>query len=155
MLRRRIAIVIVLAACLGVAAAKDIAVVSNKANATGALTLAELAKLCKGSINQWADGKPASCVIRQPGSLAMKVVLDKVYSSSAEDLVTIIEKANRGRTDHPAIVVVDTDAALVKKVESTPGAIGLVDVYSITGGVNVLRIGGKLPLEPGYSIHGN
>jgi hypothetical protein len=31
----------------------------------------------------------------------------------------------------------------------------LVDVYSITGGVNVLKIGGKLPLEPGYSLHGN
>jgi hypothetical protein len=30
-----------------------------------------------------------------------------------------------------------------------------VDVYSINGGINVLKIGGKLPLEPGYPLHGN
>jgi len=48
-----------------------------------------------------------------------------------------------------------SDEALVEKVESTPGTVGLVDVYSITGGVNVLRASGKLPLEPGYPLHGN
>ena len=66
----------------------------------------------------------------------------------------MIAAANHGKT-HPAIVVVDSDEALVKKVESTPGAVGLVDVYSITGGVTVVRVGGKLPLEPGYVLHGN
>jgi hypothetical protein len=40
-------------------------------------------------------------------------------------------------------------------VESTPGAIGLVDIYSITGAVQVIKIGGKLPLESGYLLHGN
>jgi hypothetical protein len=33
--------------------------------------------------------------------------------------------------------------------------VGLVDVYSINGGVTVLKVGGKLPLEPGYALHGN
>jgi hypothetical protein len=40
-------------------------------------------------------------------------------------------------------------------VESMPGAVGLVDVYSITGSVSVVKIGGKLPLESGYQLHGN
>ena len=35
------------------------------------------------------------------------------------------------------------------------GAVGLVDVYSITGAVKVVKIGGKLPLESGYPLHGN
>jgi hypothetical protein len=56
---------------------------------------------------------------------------------------------------HPAIIVVDTDEAVLTKVETTPGAAGLVDVYSITSGVQVLKVGGKLPLEPGYPLHGN
>jgi len=33
--------------------------------------------------------------------------------------------------------------------------VGLVDVYAITGGVTVVKVGGKLPLEPGYALHGN
>ena len=66
-----------------------------------------------------------------------------------------ITAAIHGRTNHPAIIVVASDEALVEKVESTPGTVGLVDVYSITGGVNVLRASGKLPLEPGYPLHGN
>ena len=52
-------------------------------------------------------------------------------------------------------MIVNSDDALVKKVESTPGAVGLVDVYSITSGVVVIKISGKLPLEPGYLLHGN
>jgi hypothetical protein len=44
---------------------------------------------------------------------------------------------------------------VVKKVESLSGAVGVVDVYSISGGVTVVKVGGKLPLEPGYPLHGN
>jgi hypothetical protein len=51
--------------------------------------------------------------------------------------------------------VVESDQAAVKKVESTPGGIGLLDVYSIRGGVTVLKVGGKLPLEPGYPLPRN
>jgi hypothetical protein len=40
-------------------------------------------------------------------------------------------------------------------VESLPGAVGLIDIYSITSGVNVVKVNGKLPLEPGYVLHGN
>jgi ABC-type phosphate transport system substrate-binding protein len=137
-----------------VAAAKDIAVISHKGNSVTSLTVADLAKLCKGQTARWSDGKPVTCVIRQPGSPEMKVVLEKVYSVGTEDLVSTIATANRGRT-HPAILVVDSNDELVKKVQSLPGSLGMVDVYSITGGVNVIRVGGKLPLEPGYPIHGN
>ena len=63
--------------------------------------------------------------------------------------------ANHNRQNHPAIVVAESDEAVVKKVESTPGSVGLVDVYAITGGVTVVRVGSKLPLEPGYVLHGN
>ncbi len=67
----------------------------------------------------------------------------------------LITAANHSRVNHPAIVVVDSDEAVVKKVGSSPGAVGLVDVYAITGSVKVVRVGGKLPLEPGYLLHGN
>jgi ABC-type phosphate transport system substrate-binding protein len=52
-------------------------------------------------------------------------------------------------------VVATSDEDLVNRVASTPGAIGVVDVYSINSSVAVVKIGGKLPLEPGYLLHGN
>jgi ABC-type phosphate transport system substrate-binding protein len=85
----------------------------------------------------------------------MKVVLEKVYGMSVRDLNSLIVTSNDRRSSHPAIVVATSDEELVDKVASTPGAIGVVDVYSINSSVAVVKIGGKLPLEPGYLSHGN
>jgi hypothetical protein len=136
------------------AAAKDLAVISNKSNTVQAMTLADLAKVCKGQSNRWPDGKAVVFITRSPALPEMHLLLDKIYGMPKDDVMALIANANR-RNDHPAIMIVDTDEALVKKVESTPGAVGLVDVYSISGGVTVVKIAGKLPLEPGYPLHGN
>ena len=127
---------------------------SVRAQETPAL-MQMLAKICKGQTNRWQDGKPVTLVVRDPASQEMKVVLQKVYELPKEDVSALITSANHSRQNHPAIIVVDSDEALVKKVESTPGSVGLVDVYAITGGVTVMRIDNKLPLEPGYLLHGN
>ena len=137
------------------AAAKDLALVSNKGNDTAGISLQDLVKACKGQTSRWPDGKPLTVVILDPDSAEMKLVLQKIYESSAEQVKTLISTANHGRANHPAIIVVGSDEALVQKVEALPGAIGLVDVYSITGRVAVVRVAGKLPLEPGYALHGN
>lgn len=137
------------------AAAKDIALISNKSNHVDGVSLPELVKICKGQTNHWQDGKPVTLVIRDPTSAEMKLVLQKIYAMPKEDVSGLIASANHNRQNHPAIIVVDSDEALVKKVESAPGAVGLVDVYAITSGVTVMRVDSKLPLEPGYALHGN
>jgi ABC-type phosphate transport system substrate-binding protein len=140
---------------LNTAQAKDLALISNKANSVEEVAMPELIKICKGQMNKWTDGKPVTLVIRDPASPEMRIVLEKVYVASKDDVAALIAGANHNRVNHPAIIVVESDEAVVKKVESTPGAVGLVDVYAITGGVTVLKLGGKLPLEPGYALHGN
>jgi hypothetical protein len=135
--------------------AKDMALVSNKANSVTTITMPELVKICKGETRRWPDGKPVTFITRDPAAADMKLVLDKIYGIPKSELNNVIAAANHGRVNHPAILVVDSDASLVQKVESTPGAVGLVDVYSITSGVAVVRIGGKLPFEAGYPLHGN
>jgi ABC-type phosphate transport system substrate-binding protein len=137
------------------ASARDLALVSHKANTVTAVTMPDLIKICKGQTNRWPDGKPVTLITRDPAAPEMKMVLEKVYGTSKEEAAAAITAANRGRVNHPAIVIVGSDEILVRKVETTPGAVGLVDVYSITGGVNVVRVSGKLPLEPGYPLHGN
>ena len=140
---------------LNTAQAKDLALISNKSKSVEEVAMPELVKICKGQMNKWTDGKPVTLVMRDPASPEMRIALEKIYAASKDEVAGIIASANHNRVNHPAIIVVESDDAVVKKVESTPGAVGLVDVYAITGGVTVLRIGGKLPLEPGYALHGN
>ena len=153
--QRIFAIVLVVMGWTAMAASRDIALVSDKSNTVTAVTLPDLIKICKGQANHWPDGRAVTFFTRSPDSPEMKLVLEKIYGLPKGEVPAIIAAANHGRTNHPAIVVVDSDEVLVKKVESTPGAVGLVDVYSITGGVTVVRVAGKLPLEPGYVLHGN
>lgn len=153
--RRVFLLSLMLLACAGCSLAKDLAVVANKGNTVTTVTMADLVKICKGQSNRWPDGKPVTFITRNPSSPDMKIVLEKVYAMSKEDVAAVIAAANHGRTNHPAIMVVETDEEVVNKVQSIPGAVGLVDVYSINGGVMVMKLGGKLPLEPGYPLHGN
>ncbi len=149
----RVSIFVIISASL--ASARDLALVSNKTNAVGTITLPELVKVCKAQTNHWPDGKPVTFVMRSPSLPAMKVVLEKVYGMSEREVDGLIVTSNHGHPNHPAIVVATSDEELVNKVASVPGAIGVVDVYSINSSVAVVKIAGKLPLEPGYLLHGN
>jgi len=149
----RISIFLLISASL--ASARDIALVSNKSNAVSAMSVSDLVKVCKAQNNHWPDGKPVTFIMRSPAAPEMKLVLEKVYSMSENEVNGLIVSSNHGRSNHPAILVVSSDEELVNKVASLPGAIGVVDVYSINSSVAIIKIAGKLPLEPGYLLHGN
>jgi len=154
-LRRRLTIALVVLSGSGLASARDLALVSNKGNEVTTITMAELVRICKGQTDRWPDGRPVVLLMRDPTLPEMKLVLEKVYGTTPEAVNDLIVAANHGRTNHPAVIVVNSDADVVKRVASTPGAVGLVDVYSINSAVEVVKIGGKLPLGPGYPLHGN
>jgi hypothetical protein len=137
------------------AQAKDVALIANKGSSVSTVSMADLVKLCKAQTAHWPDGKGVTLVVRDPGSPDMKMVLEKVYSMSSSAVNDLIAAANHERGAHATIVVVASDDDLVHKVAATPGAVGLVDVYAINSSVDVLKIGGKLPFEPGYPLHGN
>ena len=147
--------VLFVALAASLAAARDLAVISNKTNGVNAMTMPDLVKVCKAQTNRWPDGKPVTLIVRAPGTPEMKMVLEKIYELPESEVKDLIASANHGRANHPAVMVVQSDEDLVNKVASIPGAIGVVDVYSINSSVEVLKLGGKLPLEPGYALHGN
>lgn len=148
-------VLLFLAASVSLAMARDLAVVSNKANAVSALAVPDLVKVCKAQSNRWPDGKPVTFIMRAPASPEMKLVLEKIYELPEVQVKELIAAANHGRTNHPAIIVADSDEDLVNKVASIPGAVGVVDVYAINSSVAVVKLAGKLPLQPGYLLHGN
>jgi ABC-type phosphate transport system substrate-binding protein len=137
------------------AAARDLALVSNKANTVDVVSAPELVKICKAQTERWPDGKPVTFVMRSPSVPEMELMLEKIYGMSEKEVSSLIVTSNHARPGHPAIFIATSDEELVNKVASTPGAVGVVDVYSINSSVAVIKIGGKLPLEPGYLLHGN
>ena len=151
-----IALVILFMAASGsLAAARDLALISNKTNGVNALTLADLTKVCKAETSHWPDGKAVTFIMRAPAALEMRIVLEKVYELSEGQVKALVATANHGRAGHPWIVIADSDEDLVNRVASIPGAVGIVDVYAINSSVSVIKVGGKLPLEAGYPLHGN
>jgi len=153
---RKIIIGLLLAAAsVSLASARDLAVVSNKANSLATLSLPDLVKVCKAQTNRWPDGKPVTLIMRAPSAPEMKLFLEKVYELPEAQVKDLIVSANHGRNNHPAIMIVESDEDLVNKVASIPGAVGIVDVYAINSSVSVVKLAGKLPLEPGYLLHGN
>jgi len=153
--RRVLAVGLFLAVSVSLAEARDLAVIANKANTVTTMALPDLVKICKAQTSRWPDGKPVTFIMRAPSAQGMKIVLEKVYELPEAQVKELIAAANHGRANHPAILVVESDEDLVNKVASIPGAVGVVDVYAINSSVAVVKLGGKLPLEPGYLLHGN
>ncbi len=129
--------------------AKQLVIVVDKANTITNLTASELVKIFNAHSRTWPDGTPITVVMRDPSSAEMQLVLRKLLSMTPEEAHAFIQ-AHR-----PAIMVADSDDAVLRFVSTTPGAIGVVDLYSLTQGVNVLKIDGKLPVEQGYLLRGN
>lgn len=129
--------------------AKQLAIVSDKGNTTSNLTAAELVKIFNAHNRNWPDGRPITVVMRDPSSADMQLVLRKLFNMTPEQARTFVE-AHRD-----LIMVADSDDAVLRFVSTSRGAIGVVDLYSLTQDVNVMKIDGKLPVEQGYLLRGN
>jgi len=135
-----------------VAAIKNLAVVMSTGSKLSDVPLADLSKLCKGLQKAWPDGKSFTLVIKNPESPEMRVAVQKLFGDPSGDPKTAIAKLNESRV---TVKIVGSDEELLRVVESTPGAVGILDVYSINSSVKVLRVDGKLPFDVGYALKGN
>jgi len=135
-----------------VAAIKNMAVVIAAGSKLSDVPLAELVKFCKGTQKTWPDGKTFTLVIKNPESAEMRVAIQKLFGDAGGDIKAAIAKANES---HLTVRIVGSDEDLLRAVETIPGAVGILDVYSINSSVKVLRVDGKLPFDVGYALKGN
>ena len=148
--RRLVLVLLVWVALLPCAVqAKQFAIVSDKANTTSNLSASELVKIFNVHSHSWPDGKPITIVMRDPSSADMQLVVRKLLNMTPEQAHAFVV-AHRD-----AIMIADSDDAVMRFVSTSHGAIGVVDLYSLTQDVNVLKIDGKLPVEQGYLLRGN
>ena len=131
---------------------KNMAVVVSVGSKLNDVSLADLARLCKGLQRTWPDGKNFTLVIKDPESPDMRVAAQKLFGVAPGEVKALIAKLNEPRL---TVRIVENDEDLLRTVEATPGAVGIVDVYSINSSVKVLRVDGKLPFDLGYPLKGN
>jgi ABC-type phosphate transport system substrate-binding protein len=148
-IRRKLGVVVFVAALSMAAQAKQLAVISDTTNTTSNISASELIKIFTGHSKSWPDGKAIKIVMRDPSSADMQLVLRKLFNMTPDQAHAFIQ-AHREE-----IVIADSDDAVLHFVASSPGALGVVDLYSLTKDVNVVKIDGKLPVEQGYLLRGN
>ena len=122
------------------------AVVVNKDNAVENVTSAHLGKIIRGEIKKWPDGKNVVLVLHKD-SAGETETMERLNKMNAAEWKSFVF------SHREQIVFVDTDADVLKEVQSEPGAIGFIEAHSIDNSVTVVHVDGKLPMELGYLPH--
>jgi ABC-type phosphate transport system substrate-binding protein len=126
--------------------AHHMAVVVNKDNDVGTMTAVHLSKLFRAEVKKWPDGKVVILVLHKSSEGESETLAHLTKMSPAEWKELIAAHKD-------SIMMADSDAEVLKFVQSTPGAIGFVNVNAVDGTINVVRVDGKLPMESGYLPH--
>lgn len=126
--------------------AHHMAVIVSKGNNLEAVTSADLSKLLKAETKAWPNGQKIMIVLHRDSASQMET-LERLNKMSADELQLFFD------THKNCVLLADTDAEILKLVETIPGAIGMVDVRSINDRVKVIKVDNKLPLQAGYLPH--
>ena len=104
-------------------------------------------KMCiRDRVKKWPDGKNITLVLHKD-SEGETETLERLIKMSPGELKALTA------AHKDSVVIVDSDADVLKMIQSTPGAVGLVEIHSIDNSVNVVKVDGKLPMESGYLPH--
>jgi ABC-type phosphate transport system substrate-binding protein len=126
--------------------AHHMAVVVNKDSNVAEISSSHLAKILLLEDKKWPGGKEIVIVLHKE-SAGETLTLEHLSGMSQKELKSFVA------SHKAAVALVGSDDDVLRFVESTPGALGLVDVRSINDQVRVLKVDGKLPMEDGYLPH--
>ncbi|MGC2791131.1 MAG: substrate-binding domain-containing protein [Candidatus Sulfotelmatobacter sp.] len=126
--------------------AHHMAVVVNKDNNVENVTAVHLSRILRSEVKKWPDGKAVVLVLHKD-SAGETETIERLIKMNADELKAMIA------AHKDSIMMADSDEDVLKIVQTTPGAVGLVDVRSVDNSINVVRVDGKLPMESGYLPH--
>jgi ABC-type phosphate transport system substrate-binding protein len=126
--------------------AHHMAVVVSKQSGVTNMTAAHLGKVFRAEIKKWPNGKDVVLVLHR-ASPGEAITLQRLNKMSAQQWQGWVAEHKN------SVKLVDSDQDVLAIVESTPGAVGLVDVRSVNDRVTVIRVDGRVPMEDGYLPH--
>lgn len=129
------------------------ALIANPSVRATSLSLAEVRQLFQLERRFWSTGNKVIVLLPGERLSARRPLLSRVYRGTEDDLKRLIlERLYQGDIDAPPKTASAYDE-LVAFTVAAPGAITVVPLELVpTSGVNVIRIDGKLPSDPGYPL---
>jgi hypothetical protein len=130
----------------------DIAVVVNAEVSVDNLSLAELRRILLGDREFWPSGARVTLLIRAPVARERDVAVREVCQmTEAQFRQHWIGKVFRADTPSGPKIVYSGEMAL-EQASRLPGAITFVQAPVTNRNVKVLRIDGRTPGQPGYTL---
>lgn len=134
------------------ATAQAVAIVAHPDTSVEDLSFLELRKIFLGEQQFWGDGRRIILLVRAPVARERDVVLNRIYQmEEAEFRQYWIAKVFRAEISSGPKIVYSTDMTR-QLVAALPGAVAFVAALDVTPEMKVLRINGKRPGDPGYSL---
>jgi ABC-type phosphate transport system substrate-binding protein len=116
----------------------QVAVIANPSVPVDTITNTELLDFYSRDIRLWNNNKPITVFDLKPKGELKETFYAFIGKSTSRMKSIWMKKMLSGEGDPP--VALDSEESMLKKVSSTPGAIGFVQLKSVTQGVKVLTI---------------
>jgi ABC-type phosphate transport system substrate-binding protein len=130
----------------------DVAVIVNPLNPVENISSAELRKLFSGEKQNWPNGLPVNLFVRAASARERDVLLERVlHMTESEYKAFWVKKVYSGEVQHEPLALFSNGMAL-EAVRAEKGAIALISIQDVHQGVKVIKVDGRLPGTPGYSL---
>jgi hypothetical protein len=129
----------------------DIAVVVNIHNSTDNLSSADLRKIFAGEKRSWPGGLAIKLFVRAAGARERIALLKLLKMSESEYKQYWTAKVFRVEAQAEPIALF-SNGMQKEAIELYPGGISLVNIQDVKSSMKIVRIEGRKPGEPGYSL---
>ena len=134
------------------ARADHLAVIVNLSNPVEDLSLKELRNIVMVERTHWPDGRKITVALREPGPPERQAVLSLVYGMNESGFTRYFLRATFTGQIPNGPRMLSTSELVRRFLVNVPGAIGFVRQVDADTSVKTVRIDGRMPGAPDYSL---
>ena len=132
--------------------ADHLAVIVNLSNPVEDLSLKELRNIVMIERTHWPDGRKITVALREPGPAERQAVLSLVYGMNESGFTRYFLRATFTGQIPNGPRMLSTSELVRRFLVNVPGAIGFVRQVDADTSVKTVRIDGRMPGAPDYSL---
>ena len=132
--------------------ADHLAVIVNLSNPVEDLSLKELRNIVMVERTHWPDGRKITVTLREPGPPERKAVLSLIYGMNEAGFTRYFLRATFTGQIPNGPRMLSTSELVRRFLVNVPGAIGFVRQVDADASVKTVRIDGRMPGAPNYSL---
>ena len=129
----------------------DIAVIVNPGNPVDSISSTELRKIFSGQKQSWAGGLSVDLFVRAPQARERVCSWTRLKMSESEYKAFWVKKVYSGESQREPLALFSNGMQL-EAIRAEKGGIALVSLQDLHQGVKVLKVNGRLPGTPGYTL---